>query len=805
MDFGDVLIAGLGPDQLRAEWEVPARPESRMPWPNWVNPQVLDALTSLGIAEAWSHQAEAASALHDGRSVVLATGTGSGKSLAAWVPFLSASVSEKRSERISLADVHRRPTALYVSPTKALAADQVASVQNVIAAGSLPVAIAAVDGDAEREIRQWARAHADIVATNPDFAHAALMGGHERWARFWRGLNLIIIDEFHSYRGLFGGNVALVVRRMMRIAEHYGARPVVAFLSATSSDPLAAAQRFLGPAAADVVAVTEDGSPRGRNRILVVEPKLHDLGHAVHAVQEEVESHDDLVGAEPDDADPPARRSVLTEAAAITTTLVTAGARSLTFCRSRQGVERVADQIRSNLDAIHSPLRDHVGAYRGGYLPEERRELEERLRTGDIRNLATTSALELGIDVSGLDAVVSAGWPGTLASFRQQVGRAGRAGSAGLGVLLIREDPLDHYLAANPQELVTPTHDQNVFDPANPYLLHPHLCSAAAEFPLSEADCECFGLATTDTFDDLAEAGLLRRRGDEWWWNVALGVDAHSLVDIRGSAGTVNIVDTESGALLGTVDQARADSTVYPGAVYVHQGAPFMVDSLEDDTALVHPHREDDIWTFAVDRSTVEITSVTDAVDLGNLGMWAHGDVTVTSQVVAYDVRRKRDGLFLGRVPLEMPNRSLETHGTWWTLSPAVLNRAGLTPDILPGALHAAEHASIGLLPAFATCDRWDIGGLSTARHPDTGEATVIVHDSVPGGSGFSTRGFEAGRQWIAATHQLIESCPCARGCPRCIQSPKCGNGNEPLSKTGALLALTALLQLMDSTNPGQP
>ena len=445
-----------------------------------------------------------------------------------------------------------------------------------------------------------------------------------------------------------------------------------------------------------------------------------------------------------------------------------------------------------------------MAAYRGGYLPEERRELEEQLRDGEMRALATTSALELGIDISGLDAVVVTGWPGTHASFAQQIGRAGRAGRQGLAVFVGRDNPLDQYLLDHPEVIAQTPSEANVFDPMNPNALIPELCAAAAELPLRPEDAMIFGLPDTSLFEDLATDGLLRRRPAGWFWNTSLGVSAHQTVSLRGEGSTVSIVNSADGTILGTVDSARADTTVYPGAIYLHQGVPFEVEALGEDVALVHEHREEEIRTYPREEMGVEIMDTEEQIEL-ETGVWARGKVVVSSRVIGYDVRRLRDGLYLGMVPLTMPVRQLHTSATWWTINEKSIKASGILRADIPGALHGAEHASIGLLPLFATCDRWDLGGLSTAAHLDTGQATVIVHDAISGGSGCAERGFQAGREWMLATLKTIESCPCISGCPRCIQSPKCGNNNEPLSKSGAILLLKALTQAMDGAEHGTP
>lgn len=778
MSIWQAILDGFTADQVAGTRVTPAREGTRVPWPSWLHPSITGGLEQLGIPSAWKHQADGMEAIRAGRHTAIATGTGSGKSLIAWAPLLSTIANHKHST--SLADYRKRPTALYLAPTKALAADQLDSLGRIISATGIDADPATVDGDTPQEIRRWARDRADLILTNPDFAHFAILAGHQRWSRVWSGLSAIIVDEFHTYRGMTGAQVALIVRRMLRIARHYGAAPTVILLSATANSPAATAARFLGVSEDDIAVIDTDYSAQSASRLIVAR------GKPIPASGQE----DVLVL---DGEREPPRRSAVKEASQAAARAIEAGASTLIFSRSRAGAETVSQLVREALAERFSPFADRVSAYRGGYLPEERRALEAGLRDGTIRGLATTNALELGIDISGLDTVVMSGWPGTHASFRQQIGRAGRSGQEGIGVLIARDDPLDQYLAGNVEHLLDQPVEAQVFDPSNPYIVSEQICAAAAELPLTERDAAIFGLDSTTHFDELVEGGLLTFRGGRWRWNAALGISAHEMVDIRGGGSEISIIDAGTGSLLGTVSAGQADSSVHPNAIYIHQGEPFTVLSLDEERALVEPFRDEEIRTFAVSETAVEIVN-THAERKNRHGMLAFGDVLVASRVTGYDTRRSRDGLYLGRTPLEMPLRQLPTQGCWWTITEQRCADVGLTPDILPGALHGLEHAAIGLLPLFATCDRWDIGGLSTAMHPQTGRPTIIIHDAVPGGSGCAERGFEAARSWLTATVGRLDSCPCRDGCPSCIQSPKCGNGNSPLSKVGALLLGRALL-----------
>ncbi|MFD1505411.1 DUF1998 domain-containing protein [Georgenia yuyongxinii] len=780
--------------------QLPAREGRRADWPTWADPDVVAGYRRMGVSAPWEHQVTAAEAAWAGRHTVIATGTGSGKSLAAWLPVLSA-VREGAAQAASpasgrIGDYTRRPTTLYLSPTKALAADQLAGLHRLLDAAQLRgIRVTTCDGDTPLTERDWARDHADVVLSNPDFLHFSMLPAHRRWQRLLRGLRYVVVDECHAYRGVLGAHVALVLRRLLRLAAYYGAQPTVLCASATTAEPALTAARLVGVPTEDVVAVTEDAAPSGRRSVALWQPALS-TGWAATWPGQGVDLAATDAASEALEDGP--RRSATAEAADLLADLVSAGARTLVFVRSRYGAEVIAEQARRRLREVDGELAARVAAYRGGYLPEERRELERALRSGELLALATTNALELGVDVAGLDAVIIAGWPGTRVSLWQQAGRAGRAGADGVAVLVASDDPLDGFLVHHPEAIFGSGVEATTFDPANPYVLAPHLCAAASESPLTDADLPLFGLPDGTLLDELVRRGLLRRRPNGWFWNFARPERAQDLTDLRGGLDRpVQVVEIGTGTVLGTVDGARADGTVFPGAVYVHQGRTFVVDALEDEVALVHEDAEVGHRTKARSTSSVRIIGTRDRQDWSSADaavLWSFGDVEVTSQVTGYDKRRVPGLDIIGSYPLDMSERVLPTTAVWWTLSAEACESAGVGKDALPGALHAAEHASIGLLPLLATCDRWDIGGLSTAVHPQTGQPTVFVHDGYPGGAGFAERGYRAAAQWLRATLDAITACRCQDGCPSCVQSPKCGNGNSPLDKHGAVRLLRLLL-----------
>ncbi|MFL6106915.1 MAG: Zn-binding domain-containing protein, partial [Marmoricola sp.] len=486
--------------------------------------------------------------------------------------------------------------------------------------------------------------------------------------------------------------------------------------------------------------------------------------------------------------------SVTAELSDLLTDLIIENVRTLAFVRSRRGAETVSLTTKRLLDEVDGSLAARVAAYRGGYLPEERRELEQALRSGELLGLAATNALELGIDISGLDAVLLGGFPGTRAGLWQQVGRAGRDGGDALGVLVARDDPLDTYLVNHPEHLLGKPVEATVFDPDNPYVLGPHLCAAAAEAPLTEEGLEIFGPGARDAVDALTNAGLLRKRHHGWYWTDRRR--ASDLADIRSSGGSpVRLVEETTGRVLGTVDHGSSHGTAHAGAVYLHQGESWLVLDLdlEESVATLVPAPDVSYSTSAREITDIEIVSEARHETWGRVRL-SFGTVRVTHQVVSFLKRKVPSGDVIGEEPLDLPERTLETASVWWTVPDDVLGDCCITAEDLPGAAHAAEHASIGLLPLFATCDRWDIGGVSTARHADTGMLTVFVYDGHPGGAGFSERGFATAFEWLEATRDAIDSCTCTEGCPSCVQSPKCGNQNNPLDKAGSVRLLDLVL-----------
>ncbi len=728
---------------------LPARIGEYGEWPAWLPAAVIDALPN--IDQPYVHQVQAADLAWSGEHVVIATGTASGKSLGYLLPGLSHVIRSHGQTG------QRESTMLYIAPTKALAHDQ---LRHINALGIKGVRAAVFDGDTPTDERSWIRAHANVVLTNPDMLHHGILPNHRSWSSFLRRVALIAIDESHIYRGVFGAHVSLVIRRLRRICANLGAQPTFVLCSATSADPAQHGSYLIGD---HVSAVTTDTSPAGERTLVFWQPNTVEEG-----------------------------RTATATTADLLADLVVDGVQTLAFVRSRKGAEAIAAAAQEHVAAVDPALATRIAAYRGGYLSDERRNLESKFRSGDLLALATTNALELGIDISGVDAVIVAGWPGTRAALWQQWGRAGRASRSAVGIFVARDDPLDVYVVNHAADVVAKPVEASVFDPTNPHVLDPHLASAAAEIPLTSAEAEgWFGPTAPDRLAELGRIGLLRERPTGWYW--VARTRASDLADLRGTGGApISIVEHATGRLLGTVDAGSAHGMVHGGAIYLHQGEQYLVAELDlaNSVALVNPV-DVDFTTRARDITNISIEETHESQPLAG-GVMHRGIVEVHSQVIGYQRRRILTGEVIGDFALDLPVRTLRTVAAWWTLNPE--NMYLLDGCDLGGAAHAAEHAAIGLLPLFAVCDRWDIGGVSIVEHPDTNLLTVFVYDGYPGGAGFAERGFHVAHQWLTATRDLIDSCMCVDGCPSCIQSPKCGNGNNPLDKAGAVRLLDVLL-----------
>lgn len=702
-------------------------------------------LEALGVAP-YTHQAASLSLTEAGHNVVVATPTASGKSLCYQVPTLEV--------------LERGRTALYLFPTKALAHDQLEKLKARAAPFGLADVVSAFDGDTPVSRRRGLREGARCVLTNPDMLHYGILPHHGLWSRFLGALDLIVLDELHAYRGVMGTHVANILRRMLRLARFYGASPRLVAASATIGNPAAHAQNLTGEPFA---AVTEDGAPSAPRELLFWRPP--DLpGEA---------------GAEG------RRRSVHSEAADLAARFVRAGVKSIFFCNSRKSAELLRRYAAGQLSEAEAA---RLASYRAGYSAEDRRALEARFKRGELQVLTATSALELGVDVGGVDAVVLVGYPGSLTAFWQRSGRSGRSGTRALTLLIPGNDPLDEFYLTHPEMITEGRAEHAVADAFNSELYPRHLACAAFEKPLDDAEASAAALHGADP---AALPNFLRARG-RWLYR---GGYPHAKLSVRGAGGGRVVLKDSTGKSLGVADIETALRDLHPGAVYLHQGEDYLVRNLdlEKGEAFLLPHLED---FYTQVRAVTEIDvlgrDVLGEDACGVSGPVQTGRVRVTTRITSYVLKRLYSDAALDERPLDLPDLSYTTQALWFSVREVA---GAVHPSLLPAAMHALEHTLIGLLPAFVLCERADVGGVSYPLYPATGEPLVFIYDGYPGGVGYAREGAAQFGAWLTAARDLLASCPCTSGCPRCVLSPKCGNGNQILDKGAALALAGALLE----------
>jgi DEAD/DEAH box helicase domain-containing protein len=715
-----------------------------------------DCLARHGLLPLYTHQAEAVNLVHRGENVMVATPSASGKTLCYNIPVLEALLAERSS------------SAFYVFPTKALAQDQLRSLQELCCPDLFGWEdFATFDGDTPKAERGEIRKRARIVLTNPDMLHIGILPNHRQWSRVLRNLKFVVIDEAHNYRGVFGSHLAGVLRRLRRLCRFYGSEPQFIACSATVANPGEHAEKLVG---LPFTVVDNDGSPHGGKDFVFWNPPIID----------EVKS---------------IRGSANTEATNLLTELMNKEVRTLTFARTRRLTELIYSYSRDRLSEISIALAQRVKPYRAGYLAEDRRQIERELFSGQLLGVVATTALELGIDIGDLDATVLTGYPGSIASTWQQAGRSGRRGERSLSFLIGLDNPLDQYFMRHPEFFFQKSFENALVNPDNPYILRAHLLCAAWEMPLSDDDERFFGEVMGQEREELAVRRLLRERRGRWYPAPSIAYPAQS-INIRSTSGeNYALIDTATGSLLETIEAAVALFQVYPGAIYLHQGEAFLVTELDlgGKTAFVKPS-DAHYYTQAKDLTDLHIVRVLRQREAGQAKVYL-GEVEVTTTVVGFRKKAQFTEEVIGEEPLDLPPYHFPTIALWFDLPDKVIARLDRGQLDLAGGLHAAEHAAIGILPLFALCDRNDIGGVSTPFHADTGKAQIFIYDAHPGGIGIAEKGFDLIEQLWRTTLAAIRECPCQEGCPSCIQSPKCGNNNKPLDKKAAVALLEGLLE----------
>jgi DEAD/DEAH box helicase domain-containing protein len=707
--------------------------------PAELSPHVIGALHEAGITELYSHQASALTAAFNGPTIVT-TGTASGKSLCFQLPTLEVLTADPTAR------------ALYLYPTKALAQDQARALTSF---GLKRIRPAIYDGDTPRAERRAIRTRANVILTNPDMLHVGILPHHQNWDELLANLAFVVVDEAHVYRGVFGSHVANVLRRLRRVASIHGTAPRFLLASATIANPVELAERLTG--LRDFELIDHDTAPRAARRVAMWNPPLLDEKLGVRA-------------------------SALYEAAELFSELVSAGARTICFMKSRKGVELI---LRHASDRLERKFAERIAPYRAGYTPAQRQEIQRRLSDGELLGVVATDALELGIDIGELDAAICVTFPGTVASLKQMWGRAGRRGH-GLAVYIAGEDALDQFFCRHPDEFVSRPVEAAILDPDSPEIYAEHLLCAAHEAPLNEDDTPIFGDQWREFADELTLAGFLRERATGFVPRRADDYPAARVALRSASADSFILIDAASGEVLGSVEAARAYGTVHEGAIYLHMGRSYSVLELDLDgrRALLEPF-SGDYFTQAKRESMTLIERLHEQRELLGVTL-CFGEVVYSETVLGYQRKGLQDHQVIDFQPVDLPTVEFPTRALWYDLEELIAGEP-FPFDQLLGALHAVEHGQIAVLPLIAMCDRWDIGGLSTNAHPQTGAPTIFIYDGHPGGVGITRRGYDQFERLVADARRLIGECPCQYGCPSCVQSPKCGNLNEPLSKGGAL------------------
>jgi len=742
-------------DQIAHVEHIPPRRATYAELAEPLSGELEQCLRKHGLLPLYTHQAEAVNQARQGKNVMVATSSASGKTLCYNLAVAEALLDESGSR------------ALYLFPTKALAQDQLRGLHQLFTPDMFQVEeLATFDGDTPQSERSEIRKRARIILTNPDMLHIGILPNHQSWSRFLRRLRYVVVDEAHTYRGVFGSHVAGVLRRLRRICRLYGSAPQFICSSATIANPEEHAEELVG---LPFAVVDSDGSPHGGKDFVFWNPPVLDKAKSV-------------------------RRSANSEATNLFTELVNRNIRTLTFARTRRLTELIYIYSQQRLVEMSQVRSEQIKPYRAGYLPQERRQIEKELFSGQLTGVVATTALELGIDIGDLEATVLAGYPGSIASTWQQAGRSGRSQDESMSFLVALDNPLDQYFMRHPDSFFQKNFENALVNPSNPYILRAHLLCAAWECPLDSDDEEIFGAALTQERKVLEEQGILKERNQRWYLSPAIAYPAQA-VNIRSTTGqNFTVVDTSTDSLLETVEASVAIFQIHPGAIYLHQGESYLVTELDlaNRTACAVPTTAN-YYTQTKELEDLRILKVSCDKKVGPVKVYL-GEVEVTTTVVGFKKKAQFTEEVIGEEPLDLPPQCISTIALWFDLPPEVVARLEEAQLDFAGGLHAVEHAAIGILPLFALCDRNDIGGLSTPLHPDTGRAQIFIYDAYPGGIGIAEKGFDMITELWQATLRAIEECPCQEGCPSCIQSPKCGNNNKPLDKKAAQILLEGLL-----------
>jgi DEAD/DEAH box helicase domain-containing protein len=718
----------------------------------------------------YRHQCDAIEYLRAGKSIIITTPTASGKTLAFNIPIFERLNQDKSA------------TALYLYPTKALANDQLKVIKELENLSEIVVNPNVYDGDTPPDKRPKIRESARIIISNPYELHQ-ILPWHYKWQKFFSNLKFVVMDETHRYRGVFGSNVAFLIRRLRRICGFYGSDPQFILSTATLANPIEFSEKLVG---VRFELIANDGSPKGKKYFIFYNPYFDGVG--------ELSTHQETKN--------------------LFLFFIRKGLQTLCFTVSRKMAELIALWSKKELEG--SELMDKITAYRAGYLPEERREIENKLKTGILRGVTSTNALELGIDIGSLDCVIISGYPGTIISTWQQAGRAGRGIETSIATLVAFQNPLDQYFMKHPKVFFDKSHEHAIIDLSNPYIISGHLMCAASEIPIKLPDDGVyFGNGIEDILRALERQNLVQNTPNGWVYSgKGRATEAVSLDNISSDIFKVIC----EGEILETMDRTQVYREAHKGAILLHQGETYIVENLDLENAVVQVKKKDvDYYTEPMKVVDIKILKELEKREIGNFTV-SFGEVEVNEQYVGYRIMKYDKAI--GFEKLDLPPLNFKTMGLWFTVADDIkekiwkkrkkekdikekLNKQledALKREVFAGGLHGIEHALIGIMPFHVMCDRWDLGGVSTPNHPDTMKATVFIYDGFEGGIGLTEKAFELKlfREIVKMTFELVRDCKCDNGCPACIYSPKCGNDNEPLDKKATILILEELLKLME-------
>ena len=739
-DYVEFLKTGVLKDALVHHTTLPARPRRLTPPLRRFPRAVADILQAAGVTSLYSHQAEGISKALDGENVVVATPTASGKTLVYNVPVITTLLENP--------DAH----ALYIFPLKALVQDQHDELHTLLQRLGRGLSVEIYDGDTPAHRRRQIRgAPPNVLITTPDMLHAGLLAFHEAWAGFFARLRYVVIDELHTYSGVFGTHVLHLLRRLNRLCAAYGSRPVYMTSSATIGNPGYLASTLVNR---PFHTVSDNGAPAAARHVVFVNP--------------------------------PESPQVL--AARLLRMSVTNGLRTIVFTRARV----VTELVYRSATQQHPELREVISSYRAGYLPEERRQIEAALHSGELLGVVSTSALELGIDIGNLDVCILVGYPGSIVNTWQRAGRVGRGGREALIILIAGRDALDQFLIKYPEHFLGRSVEDAVVDPTNAYILKDHLACAARETPLSRDEPEYAIPGWRTAVDELVRDGVLLQSADGDTWHAARK-QPHRRVNLRSIGASWTLYDRSTGAPIGTVSGGQVYGECHDGAVYLHRGRQYLITGR--DPAKGHIHADAVEVPYYTRAKTEKETEILDTLRSRPMPGFLSklGRLKVRSQVVGYEKIRVRDGAMISQHPLESPVQHLETIGFWLELEPQYQRDLKRHAFHYMGSIHAIEHAMKSLYPLLALSNRTDVGGICYPLHPQLGKGAIFVYDYYPGGIGLAEKGFVMLDRLLDMTLDLVETCDCERGCPSCIHFPTCGAGNVPLDKAGCLHLLRIL------------